>query len=66
MYGNPCIRLLRAEVEEFITEKYGADHLKVKNAKTELKKINTELRRLNKQLAVLEQRKALLTKSLDT
>ncbi len=66
MYGNPCIKLIRTEVEAFVTEKYGADHLRVKNAKTELNKINTELRKLKRQITVLEQRKALLTTSLDT
>jgi hypothetical protein len=65
MYGNPCIKIIRTEVEEFVTEKYGADHLKNKNAKTELNKINGELRKLKRKIAVLEQRKALLSKSLD-
>jgi len=64
MYGNPCIKLIRTEVEAFVTEKYGADHLRVKNAKTELNKINSELRKLKRQITVLEQRKAVLTKSL--
>jgi hypothetical protein len=65
MYGNPCIKLIRTEVEKFVTEKYGADHLRNKNAKTELNKINGELRKLKRQIAVLEQRKALLSQSLD-
>ncbi len=66
MYGNPCIKLIRAEVEAFVTEKYGADHLKSRKTRTELNKINTELRRLKRQITVLEQRKALLAKRLDT
>jgi len=64
MYGNPCIKLIRSEVEVFVTEKYGADHLKNKNTRTELNKINTELQKLKRQITVLEQRKALLTNSL--
>ncbi len=65
MYGNPCIKLIRTEVDKFVTEKYGADHLRNKNAKTELNKVNGELRKLKRQIAVLEQRKALLSQSLD-
>ena len=66
MFGNPCIRLLRTEVDSFVTEKYGANHLKNRKTRTELNKINTELRKLKRQITILEQRKALLTKRLDT
>jgi hypothetical protein len=60
MHGNPWLRLLRREVEALVKEKYGANYLRVTQAKTELAHINRELKRLKNQIAALEDRKSKL------
>ena len=60
MFGNPCLRLLRREVEALVKKRHGADYLKDQQAKTELARINRELKRLKIQIAALEERKAKL------
>jgi hypothetical protein len=57
LYGNPCFKLLRNEVEDFVIEKYGLDYLKTHLHKAELSKINTEIRSLKQKISVLEKRK---------
>ncbi len=58
LYGNPCLKLLRAEVECLVNEKYGREYLQERNAKTELGKVQTEIRSLHRKIAQLEKRKA--------
>jgi hypothetical protein len=58
LYGNPCLKLLREEVECLVNEKYGMDYLKERNAKTELGKVQTAIRSLQRKIAQLEKRKA--------
>jgi hypothetical protein len=65
LYGNPCLKLLREEVECLVNEKYGRDYLKQRNAKTELGKVQTAIRSLHRKLAQLEKRKAELVAMLD-
>src|SRR5215831_15409740 len=65
LYGNPCLKLLREEVECLVNEQYGMDYLKQRNAKTELGKVQTAIRSLHRQLAQLEKRKAELVAMLD-
>ena len=60
MHGNPWLRLLRREVEALVKEKYGANYLRGRQAKTELARINRELKRLKNQIAALEERKSKL------
>jgi hypothetical protein len=65
LYGNPCLKLLREEVADFVNELYGMDYLKQRNAKTELGKVQTAIRSLQRKLAQLEKRKAELVAMLD-
>src|SRR5215469_11476976 len=65
LYGNPCLKLLREEVECLVNEKHGMDYLKQRNAKTELGKVQTEIRSLQRKLAQLEKRKAELVALLN-
>ncbi len=58
IYGNPCLRLLRLEVEALVKGQRGGKHLNERQAKAELGRINKELRRLKAQVAALEARKA--------
>jgi hypothetical protein len=60
MHGNPWLRLLRREVDALVKEKYGANYLPGRQAKTELAHINRELKRLRKRIAALEDRKSKL------
>ena len=57
IYGNPYLRLLRREVEAYVEERYGSDHLKIAQLKHELALVNREIKRLKTQLKTLEQRK---------
>jgi len=57
MQGYPWIRLLRAEVENLVENKYGVAYLKEKKAKKELSEINKELKSLNIRISELEERK---------
>ena len=65
LYGNPCLKLLREEMECLVHEQYGMDYLKQRNAKTELGKVQTAIRSLQRKLAQLEKRKAELMALLD-
>src|SRR6266478_39726 len=58
LYGNPCLKLLRHEVEDLVNAKYGGDYLQTKNAKTALSKVETAIRSLKRKIAQLEKRKA--------
>src|SRR5712691_7392575 len=57
LYGNPCLKLLRHEVEALVNTKYGSDYLQTKNAEAELSRVNTEIRSLKRKIAQLEKRK---------
>jgi hypothetical protein len=61
-HGNPWLRLLRFEVENYIAKKHGANYLKEKKAKKELSEINKELKALNARISELENRKKELLK----
>ncbi len=64
IYGNPCFRLLRREVEQLVEERKGRSYLEDRRIKTELAGITRELGRLDKQTAALESRKSELMKLL--
>src|SRR4030095_4023722 len=64
LYGNPCLKLLREEVECLVHETSGMDYLQQRNAKTELGKVQTQIRSVRRKLAQLEQRKAELVTML--
>jgi hypothetical protein len=60
MHGNPWLRLLRREVDALVRERHGLNHLRNRQAQTELARINHELKRLKGQIAALEKRKSKL------
>ena len=64
MYGNPCLRLLRQEVETLVTEKYGAGYLQEKELQNELAEVNKSLRALKTKTRALEKRKLELSELL--
>ena len=57
IYGNPWFRLLRSDVEKFVEEKHGVNHLHVIKLKAELKQIEKELKALKAKTQTLEIRK---------
>jgi len=64
IWGNPYIRVLRSQLERYITEELGKAYLlKVKN-QAELRRIKKEISDLKKKLKALEGRKADLSESL--
>ena len=66
IWGNPCLRLLRRQVEEYVADQLGKDDLSRKKAETELRRIKQEITSLKKQLKTLELRKVEVEKSLES
>ena len=58
MWGNPCIRVLRSQLEKYIIEQLGSDYLINMNVQTELTKINKEIFTLKRDLTARQKRKA--------
>jgi hypothetical protein len=58
IWGNPYLRVLRSQLECYIAEQLGSNHLASRKAQTELRKIDKEIADLKKKLAALEARKA--------
>ncbi|MFZ0133791.1 MAG: hypothetical protein WAK95_14720 [Desulfobacterales bacterium] len=64
VWGNPYLRVLRRQLEKYITAKLGKDYLvRVKN-KAELKRVKKEMSQLKKKLDSLQGRKSVLEESL--
>jgi hypothetical protein len=65
IWGNPYIRVLRRQLEEFIVSELGSEYLaRVKN-KSELRKVKKEISDTKKKLDELQIRKIELEKSLN-
>jgi len=57
VWGNPFIRLLRSQLEQYIAEERGADYLSNRKKAKELRMIKKEIAELKKRLKELESRK---------
>jgi len=64
IWGNPYLRILRSQLEKYITEELGEDYLVSVKAQTELRRIKKEISELKKKLNVLQNRKTDLEGSL--
>ena len=64
IWGNPYLRVLRSQLEQYIAEELGADCLSSGKNQTELRKIKKEMADLKKRLAVLQARRRDLEKAL--
>jgi hypothetical protein len=64
IWGNPYLRLLRSQLEQYIAEELGGDRLSSGKNQTELRKIKTEMAALKKRLAELQARRTKLEKAL--
>jgi hypothetical protein len=58
MFGNSYLKILRNQLEQYITEELGSQNLGEKKAQAELRTIKREIGSLKKKLAALEARKA--------
>jgi len=57
IWGNPYLRILRSQLEQYIVEKLGADCLASSKNRTELRKIKKEMADLKKRLGDLQARR---------
>ena len=58
IWGNPYLRILRSQLEQYIAEQLGSNHLGTKKAQAELRKIKKEIASLKEKLSALQARKA--------
>jgi len=65
VWGSPFIKILRRQLEEYITTELGSEYLIRAKGKTELKKIKKEIAELEEKLSALQTRKAELERVLD-
>ena len=54
MWGNPYLKILRSQLETYITEELGQDRLTKEKNKTEFRKIKRKITRAKKRLKELE------------
>ena len=64
IWGNPYLRVLRSQLEPYIAEQFGSDHLASVKTHTELHKVNREIADLKKKLTTLQTRKAEIEKAI--
>ena len=64
IWGNPYLRVLRSQLEQYIAEELGGDRLATGKIHTELRNIKKEMANLKKRLTGLEARKTELEKAL--
>ena len=64
MWGNPYTRILRTQLENYITEELGEEYLVRVKSQTELRRIKKEISDLKKKLNALQDRKDDLEESL--
>ena len=64
IWGNPCLRVLRSQIEAYIAEKLGSKHLTSTKTQTELRKVKKEIAQLEKHLTALKARKAELEQAV--
>jgi hypothetical protein len=66
VWGNPYLRVLRSQLEQYIEAQLGSEHLLSKKAQTELRAINKEIAECRKNLTALEARKAEIERAMKT
>jgi hypothetical protein len=64
IWGNPYLRVLRSQLEQYITEELGADYLSGGKNQTELRKIMKEMADLKKRLDQLQTRRTEIEKAV--
>jgi hypothetical protein len=64
IWGNPYLRVLRSQLEQYIAEELGADYLRRVKNQTELRRVKKEISALKKKLEGLQERQKELEASL--
>jgi len=64
IWGNPYLRLLRSQLEQYVAEELGKNHLSSGKNQTELRKIKREMTKLKKRLNELQARRTELEKQV--
>jgi len=64
VWGNPYLRLLRSQLERYITKELGQDRLLTSKEQTELQKIKKEMAGLKKKLDELHARRTEIEKKI--
>jgi len=64
VWGNPYLRVLRSQLEQYIAEELGADRLRSGKNQTELRKIKKEMADLQKRLDELQARRTEIEKAI--
>ena len=62
VWGSPFIKVLRRQLEEYITAELGSEYLEKAKGKTELRKIKKEITEIEHKLSELQARTADLEK----
>ena len=62
VWGNPYVRILRSQLEQYIAEELGSDRLTSEKTHTGLRKIKREIAKLKKKLKELQARKTEIEK----
>ncbi len=65
IWGNPYLRILRRQLEEYIADELGTEYLRQKKNESELRKIKNEISGLKKKLKVLQMRKMEFEESIN-
>jgi len=65
IWGNPFIKILRRQLEQFIDEELGAEQLRRSQSEAELRKIKKEMADLSKRLKELQLRKSELESAMN-
>jgi hypothetical protein len=64
MWGNPYLRILRSQLEKYISQELGQDSLLKEKNKTELRKLKREITKVKKRLKELQARKMEIEKQI--
>ena len=64
IWGNPYLRVLRRQLEQYIAQELGGDRLSSSKRHTELRQIKKEMADLKKRLAELQARRTQLETAL--
>ncbi len=65
IWGNPIIRVLRSQLEKYITQELGKKYLLKVTGAAELRKIKKDMSELTKKLKALQHRKTELEKAIN-
>jgi hypothetical protein len=66
IWGNPYLRILRSQIEQYIVAELGSDYLTSRKRKAELNTIKKEMAELRKRLNELQTRRTELEKQMES